>query len=366
MKEFISEFFKLQNDRMKSPFFSAVVFSILFYNWDVIYFLISSNSETLSKIDYIKNTVKERSLIAPFLLTGALLILPIVINNIVQWLVDHLTSVRQNRLNKYKIRGGEDELEIAHLEASKSFEPTKIQMQTQNNIDGILTENVTLKASLDDYRQQIEDFKLSLESERNASVESRKHSDFLVKELEEVKHEVASLEAEALKSNNEIITLKELLTKHENVTQKQAKEIVSLKKLISNMDITEDNSLNKDKVGNNTGIVNSKYDTAIERGNYVTDGKNIYVRKVAEISSDVIRRYFPNELGYEIFNILNKTPMQHENLMLSLPKNRYSLGEFRKAVSELINTGMITKTENGMYFSTELGKKAAIELNSNN
>lgn len=90
MKEFINDFLKLQNDRMKSPFFSAVVFSLLFYNWDLMYFLISSDLDAVVKIEYINKSVSERSLLKPFLLTAALLILPIFINNAVQWLSDFL------------------------------------------------------------------------------------------------------------------------------------------------------------------------------------------------------------------------------------------------------------------------------------
>ncbi|MEM6191639.1 hypothetical protein [Shewanella scandinavica] len=235
MKEFISDFFKLQNDRMKSPFFSAVVFSILFYNWDVIYFFISSNTETLSKIDYIKNIMKERSLIYPFLLTGTLLILPIVINNAVQWLTDHLTSIRTNRLNRYKIKRGEDELKIAHLEASKSFEPKKVEMHVQNNIDKIIDENNLLTISLDEYKEQITDLKDSIDSERKASEDSRAHTSFLSSELETSKYELSNLndkwkiELSELKKVNEIQAVE--LSELKKVNSIQSEELSELKKV---------------------------------------------------------------------------------------------------------------------------------------
>lgn len=365
MKELISDFFKLQNDRMKSPFFSAIVFSLFFYNWDIIYFLISSDLEVVTKIEYIKKTIGERSLLKPFLLTAVLLILPIFINNAVQWLSDFFISIRVNRLNKSKIKRANDELAIANLEAEKSFSARKIEMHVQNNIDAIQSENSNLKTSVDDCKEQIEALKLSLDSEREASVDSRKHADFLVNELESAKSELGAFETSIINKDEEIFSLKELLAQHENINKSQVIEIINLKNKIEKINVDEGLHFTAKGLRELAGDLISS-ESMFSNSAYLTEDEN---RKLIVVEPDIIKRHFPSILSYQVFKILNKTPIQQSKLvelqskLVELfPKNKCSLGELRVALSELINTGMVEKTEKGVYFSTELGKKVDAEL----
>lgn len=358
MKEFINDFFKLQNDRMKSPFFSAVVFSLFFYNWDIIYFLISSDLEVISKIEYIKKTVDERSLFKPFLLTAALLILPIFINNAVQWLSDFFMSIRTNRLNAFKIKRANDELDIATLEAEKSFSVRKIEMQVQNNIDAIKSENSNLKTSVDDCKEQIEALKLSLDSERKASVDSRKHSDFLVNELENTKNEFESFKMSVNSQDEEIFSLKELIAQYEKTIQSQSIDALKSKRLLELRKINVDNHFVQKNATNSVDTLPIKNGESISVS-YLTESEN---RNFTDEDFELIKRYFPSLLSYEVFKILNKTPMSQSEIFSLFPSDKYSLGVLRIALSKLIDTGMIEKTAKGVYFSTELGDKADVEL----
>lgn len=384
MKEFISDFFKLQNDRMKSPFFSAVVFSILFYNWDLVYFLISSNTETLSKIDYIKNTMKERSLIDPFVLTGILLILPIVINNAIQWLTDHLTSIRTNRLNRYKIKRGEDELTIAHLEASKSFEPKKVEMHVQNNIEKIIDENNILTISLDEYREQITDLKDSIDSERKASEDSRAHTSFLSSELDTSKYELSSLNDKwenkfsELKKVNEIQAVE--LSELKKVNEIQAVELSELKKAneIQALEIYDLYDFNKKQAVELSDLNNFNQKQAAELGNVRGYLKKFEIKEnlkffpeMAHLDSDnlsaiersdKIMENFQSKLNFELFEILKDTPMNAERIWGSLTKNIYSKVEVIKALNELQGSGMVKKTPTGVYGLTKKGADVASQL----
>lgn len=358
MKEFINDFLKLQNDRMKSPFFSAVVFSLLFYNWDLMYFLISSDLDAVVKIEYINKSVSERSLLKPFLLTAVLLILPIFINNAVQWLSDFFMSIRVNRLNKFKIRRASDELVIANSEAEKNFSTRKIEMHVQNNINAIKSENNNLKISVSDYKEQIEALKLSLDSEREASVDSRKHSDFLVNELENTKNELESFKMSVNSKDEDIFTLKELLAEYEKTIQSQSVEVLKSKRLLELKNRNNDDHFVQKDAAKFVGSLPGKNGESISFS-YLTESEN---RNFTDEDFELIKRYFPSILSYDVFRILNKTPMPQSGIVASFPKDKFSLGVIRVALSKLMDTGMIEKTTKGVYFSSELGKKVDLEL----
>lgn len=313
----------------------------------------SSDLESVAKIEYINKTVSERSLLKPFLLTAALLILPIFINNAVQWLSDFFVSIRVNRLNQFKIKRAEDELTIANSEAEKSFSAKKIEMHVQNNIDAIQSENINLKNSVDDCKEQIEALKLSLDSERKASVDSRKHADFLANELESAKNELGHFEASTINKDEEIFSLKELLVKHENINKYQTDEILKFKNLVEKIN-------KKDALEGLSGAAKLlASESLFSKAPYIGEDE---IERLTVVDSNIIKRYFPSIPSYEVFRILNKTPISLRELFESFPKGTYSLSELRVALSELIDTGMIEKTVKGVYFSTELGKKVDAEL----
>lgn len=173
MKENISEFLKLQNDRMKSPFFSAIVFSLLFYNWDVLYYLFSYDADILAKIGYVKSELPKKSLLEPFFLTVSLLIVPLIVNNVIQLISDYISSYRSEKLNRYRISRGKGELEIANLEARKNFEPQRIEAETLHNIEGLKGENNNLNALVASHKEHILELTAALESERVTTSEIR-------------------------------------------------------------------------------------------------------------------------------------------------------------------------------------------------
>lgn len=350
MKEFISDFLKLQNDRMKSPFFSAVVLSLLFYNWDLIYFIISSNFETVTKIEHVKKELSEKNLLHPFILTVVLLILPVIINNIVQWITDYFVSERARRLIRYKIARGEGELKIANLEAEKNFATNKIELEVKNNIANIIDRNKNLEQSLHTNKGQLDELKLSLESERKASEESREHSSFLVSELESAKGQIHALKDELAIRDRDIYLL--------NISSKAENHMISKDGKISG---SKDFLNNDDK---NNASKKSKKDfvnTYMTRESFsdVTFGlDDDYVVKRA----DIIANYFSSKMAFELFEILKDRPMSAEALLNEFPKGKYSIEDIFVSISELANSRITEKTGNGVYFITSYGKDIASKL----
>lgn len=173
MKDMVTDFFKLQNDRMKSPFFSAFICALLFYNWDIVYYLISFDSDAVTKTNYVTELLKGKSLIAPFIITVAFLVIPLFFNFSIQLILDKLNSSRQNKLNGYKIESGKDELKIADLEANKVYSLKRVELETGNNIDllkrrlavadeQIVSQNdmiAELSKAADAQRKQADDYK---------------------------------------------------------------------------------------------------------------------------------------------------------------------------------------------------------------
>lgn len=350
MKEFINDFLKLQNDRMKSPFFSAVVLSLLFYNWDLIYFIISSNFETVSKIEYVKKELTEKSLWHPFILTIILLILPVIVNNVVQSITDYFVAIRTNKLIEYKIARGKGELNIANLEAEKSFSTNKIELEVKNNIASIIDKNASLENSLYTYKGQLDELKLSLESERKASEESREHSSFLVSELESAKSEILALKDELAIKKRDIVLLKKH-PKPEGYVMSRDGEIFSSEDFVNNGEnINFTKKYKKDFVNFYTT------QEAFADEAFGLDDDSVIKR------ADIIANYFNSKLAFELFEILKDRPMSTEALLNEFPKGKHSIEDVFISINELVDSRIAEKTSSGICFITSYGKNIASKL----
>ncbi|MEL4428597.1 hypothetical protein [Shewanella mangrovisoli] len=383
MKEFVSEFLKLQNDRMKSPFFSAVVFSLLFYNWDLIYFLISSNSEALVKIEYVNAKFFERNLWKPFFLTAVLLIVPLLVNNIVQLITDHFVSKRVNRLNKYKVGRGENELQVADLEARKNFSTTRIELEVKNNIDGVLAENTSLKNSLKQYEDQLSELKLSLDSERNASKESREHSAFLTSQLDTVKGELSDALNELGVAKEDLAKTLDELDKanldlieieHENVKDieeleikdKYIKAFFDMRSLLDEAEYkidTDTLELHGDGANKLLSLLKSFNEFDIEVSSSLESEKNYLSKPFGFIDvPDELREYFDTGLEASLFGYINKYPSSAKKITRFYFVGKLAIDEVNNALEKLRRRGLVDKTGIGVFYVTEKGKGVAAKM----
>ncbi|MGI2157889.1 hypothetical protein [Shewanella baltica] len=312
MKETLSEFLKLQNDRMKSPFFSAIVFSLLFYNWDLFYYLFSYDADILAKIAYVKSELPKRSLLEPFSLTVILLIVPLIVNNIIQLISDYIYSFRSEKLNRYRISRGRGELEIATLEARKNFEPQRIEAETLNNIEGLRNENNNLNDLLLSHKGHISELTAALDSERVTTTEIR------------TKNNAMSSDLNSLKEQNKLLTqkLNESIDKYDSLE----KAILLIKAEKTGKDIVENNE-------------SQKITSQIDINNPADIDKivmNIMPNKETMDMVNALRENLPNKETMDMVNALRENlPNKETMIMVNALREKKPNKEFMNMVDTI-------------------------------
>ncbi|MFB2727787.1 hypothetical protein ACE02H_10035 [Shewanella mangrovisoli] len=325
----------------------------------------------------------ERNLWKPFFLTAALLIVPLLVNNVIQLITDHFVSKRVDRLNKYKVGRGENELQVADLEARKNFSTTRIELEVKNNIDGVIAENTSLKNSFKQYKDQLSELKLSLDSERNASKESREHSAFLTSQLDTAKEELSEALNELGVAKEDLAkTLDELdkanldliQIKHENVKDieeleikdKYIKTFFDMKRLLDKAEYKIDSNtleLHGDGASKLLSLLKSfnKFDFEV---NSLSESEKNHLSKPFGVIDvpDVLREHFDSSLEASLFEYINKYPSNAERITRVYFEDKLAINEVNNALEKLRRRGLVDKTGAGVFYVTEKGKGVAAKM----
>lgn len=163
MIDFLKTFLRHQNDKMKTPFFSAFIAAALFFYWDVLYYIFNSEQDVLVKIETAKAMSDSKSVFFLLVMVSGLLVVPIFINFVIQILTDGLDNKRKTNLLTNEKKQGQLLYDTAMNKARAEQAPQIIQEETKYKIESVLKKNAELEKHTATQQEVIEHQSKALE-----------------------------------------------------------------------------------------------------------------------------------------------------------------------------------------------------------
>ncbi|WP_412503066.1 hypothetical protein [Shewanella chilikensis] len=127
------------------------------YNWDIFYFMWSSKSESLVKIQYVKEQLfGTGDVLYPLLFAFLLMFIPALVNTFRHWFIDNLDNYRLKHKSELELSRAQIDLQIAEAKAERAFAVQRVELEVKDNIRGILQEAEALSAEVGQKNQHIE------------------------------------------------------------------------------------------------------------------------------------------------------------------------------------------------------------------
>ena len=205
MIDFLKTFLRHQNDKMKTPFFSAFIAAALFFYWDVLYYIFNSEQDVLVKIETAKAMSDSKSVFFLLVMVSGLLVVPIFINFVIQILTDGLDNKRKTNLLTNEKKQGQLLYDTAMNKARAEQAPQIIQEETKYKIESVLKKNAELEKHTATQQEVIEHQSMEELEVINANL------DIELNELDKYKSEYAILDNHVKELRSENATLKEFI-----------------------------------------------------------------------------------------------------------------------------------------------------------
>ncbi|ACY52826.1 TPA: hypothetical protein KD853_001953 [Vibrio parahaemolyticus] len=168
MKEVLSSILEHTKDRIRQPFLGAYSLSLMMYNWDVIYYLFWAKGDVEVKIVVLKQQyLSITDLTYPFFVALLVVYIPITINAYRQQLFESLEGRVENQRLTRKLKRSSFDLEVAENEARLKYVPTRIQKESEEEIDQIKNLNQSLNNEIENLNERIETLNELVRSQTN-------------------------------------------------------------------------------------------------------------------------------------------------------------------------------------------------------
>ncbi|WP_025822957.1 hypothetical protein [Shewanella marina] len=208
MKQFFIDFFKGQQEKFKTPFFSSLLIAIVICYCDVIYYILFEDEKASLKIISAKAMVDDKNIYFPFFLSAVFLIIPIFVNYLYQILLDKfIYKCKENKANlelnisdaqyKLKLNNAKEKYadEKVKIEHAEKIESIKLSLKTKGIRINELESNVVdreliisqkdelitaITSTLDNAKKQLEHTEVQLDETQKKLIEIRKKLDLSI------------------------------------------------------------------------------------------------------------------------------------------------------------------------------------------